>query len=479
MDVSGWHRSFPDGAYCRKVSYRMIRGMKLGRKAILVSVLAVGIGTTPARAETILGALALAYANNPTINAQRASLRATDESVTIAKSGLRPSIYGSANIGKTWADARNRTTLLAPGGFGVTISQTLFDGFATQNNVAAAQASVFAGREGLRNTEQNVLFDAASAYMDVLRDQAIVKLQIQSLEFLNEQVRSERARFDVGESTRTDVAQAEASQASSQAQLSTARASLKSSIAIYRQVIGKDPANLQQPTGVERLLPHNLNSAVNIAFAEHPAILAARYLVNQADWSVKSAESSLLPQVTLNGSANRGYADTFHGGLMTDSASVTATLTVPIYQGGAARGQVRQSKETLGQRWIEVDQSVDSVRAAVVSAFSQLESAKNNVSANEEQVRAANLALQGAVEERNVGQRTTLDVLNTQQAVINGQLRLVSSRRDVIVAGYAVLSAIGRLDSQHLNLAVAQYDPVEHYNAVEDKWFGLRTPDGR
>ncbi|MCB1460858.1 MAG: TolC family outer membrane protein [Nitratireductor sp.] len=464
----------------------MKRCTKLSRKALLVSVLAAGLGAAPANAESIKEALGLAYANNPQINASRASTRAVDENVPIAKSGLRPSVNGSAYIGKSWSNvngsptaALNRTNTLSPGGFGVTISQTLFDGFATQNNVAAAQAAVFASRESLRNTVQNVLFDAASAYMDVILAQAVVNLRAKSLEFLNEQVRSERARFDVGESTRTDVAQAEASQAGATAQLTAARASLKSAVAVYRQVIGKDPANLSRPSGVDRLLPHGLQRSVDIALQEHPAILASKYLADQADWNVKSAESSLLPQVKLNGSATRSYNDSFHGGAVTDSASVTATLTVPIYQGGAVHGKIRQNKETLGQRWIEVDQTVDSVRAAVVSAYSQLEAARDSVQANETQIRAANLALQGAVEERNVGQRTTLDVLNTQQSVINAELELVSARRDVIVAGYALLSAVGRLDVEHLGLAVARYDAADHFNAVQDKWFGLRTPDGR
>ena len=432
-----------------------------------------------AHAETIAEALALAYANNPTINAQRAATRAVDENVPIAKSGMRPTVSASADISKSWSDDSLRgVTHLTPGGFGIAISQSLFDGFKTRNNVEAARAAVQASRETLRNTEQNVLFDAASAYLDVIRDQAIAGFRAQSLEFLNEQVRSERARFQVGESTRTDVAQAEARQAAAVAQLNAARAQLQSSIAVYRQVIGKEPHKLRGPAGVGNLVPGQLQRALDIAFAEHPAILATKYLVDQADWNVKSSESDLLPRVTLDGSASRRYNSSQHGQI-TDNAQITATLRVPIYQGGRVSATIRQNKETLGQRWIEVDQTVDSVRAAVVSAYSQLEAAKASVVANQSQLRAAQLALQGAVEERNVGQRTTLDVLNTQQDVISAQIAQASSQRDVIVAGYALLSAVGRLNSDQLRLAVAKYEPVEHYEAVVDKWFGLRTPDGR
>ncbi len=436
------------------------------------------LASGPALGETIDQALALAYANNPTINAQRAETRAVDENIPIAKSGLRPSVFGNADIGQTLVHANGRDNSLTPGGFGVTLSQALFDGFRTQNTVAAAQASVYASRERLRNTVQNVLFDGASSYMDVIRDQAVAGFRAQALEFLNEQVRSERARFDVGESTRTDVALAEARQAGAVAQLNSAQAQLQSSIAVYRQIIGVLPRKLKVPGGVDRYLPSAVEPSLVIAFAEHPAILATRYAVDQAEWNVKTAESDLLPRVDLEGGVNRRYNQTFHGQI-TDSASVTARLTVPIYQGGRVSAQVRQNKETLGQRWIEVDATTDQVRAAVVSAMAQLDAARASVIANESQASAAQLALQGAVEERNVGQRTTLDVLNTQQDVLTAQISLAASRRDVVVAGYALLSSIGRLDPDRLKLAVARYEPQEHYNAVVDKWYGLRTPDGR
>ncbi|MFZ1814100.1 MAG: TolC family outer membrane protein [Rhizobiaceae bacterium] len=441
------------------------------------------LGPTAAGAESISEALALAYANNPTINAQRAATRAVDENIPIAKSALRPQVSGNADIGKSWTETNiglnaGRTITLQPGGFGVTISQALFDGFKTRNNVEAARAAIYASRETLRNTEQNVLFDGASAYVDVIRDQAVAAYRAQSLEFLNEQVRSERARFQVGESTRTDVAQAEAQQAAAVAQLNGARAQLQSSMAVYRQIIGKDPQKLKNPAGVGKLVPSQLQRALDIGFAEHPAILATKYLVDQADWNVKSSESDLLPRVTLDGAVNRRF-DSSVNGQVTNAAQITARLTVPIYQGGRVSAQVRQNKETLGQRWIEVDQAVDNVRAAIVAAFSQLEAAKASLVANDTQLRAAQLALQGAVEERNVGQRTTLDVLNTQQQVITAQISAAASRRDVIVAGYALLSAIGRLNAGQLNLAVAKYEPEEHFTAVVDKWYGLRTPDGR
>lgn len=435
-------------------------------------------------ADTINSALASAYNNNPTLNAQRAATRAADENIPIAKSGYRPTITANANIGLSRTVANNGSPLIAatktsltPRGFGVVINQTLWDSYLTQNNVNAAEAAVSASQQALRNSEQNILFNGASAYLDVLRDRSIVAFQSKNLEFLNEQVRSEQTRFDVGEATRTDVAQARASRAAAQASVSLAAANLKSSEAIYRQIIGKDPRELSPVQGVDKIIPNSTGKGIAIAQSEHPAIKSTEFLVDQAIYNVKAAESGLLPRVDLQAQASRNY-ETNSPDIDATNQSVTATLSVPIYQGGAQSGQVRQNKETLGQRRIQVDESVDSVRAAVVSAYSQYEGAKASLAANQEQLKAARLALEGAVEERKVGQRTTLDVLDTQTQVINAQIALANSNRDLKVAGYAILSAVGRLNAKNLGLNVAIYKPQIHKEAVEDKWFGLRTPSG-
>ena len=240
------------------------------------------------------------------------------------------------------------------------------------------------------------------------------------------------------------------------------------------------------PQPLSKLLPNNLSSAIALSETQHPAILATQQLVDAAAYSVKSAEGSLLPQISASAGVTSSYRNSLPGvGLSgasdgtTNSASIGATLTVPIYQGGRASAQIRQSKESLGQARIEVDVSRDQVRNAVVSAWTQYVAARESVSANREVVSAARLALDGVIEERNVGQRTTLDVLNAQADVISAQINLASSERDVVVASYAILSAAGRLSAQTLGLHVAVYQPQEHYDAVKDKWYGLRTPDGR
>ncbi len=443
------------------------------------------MSATGARAETIFGALSKAYTHNSSLNSSRAGVRVTDESVAIAKSGYRPTISGGADIDYTSTRSpsgiSSRSTV---GSFGVEIRQTLFDGFQTKNNVAAAEARVRASQESLRNTTQNTLFDAAAAYMNVIRDRQIATLTERNLQSLSEQVRAAQSRFDVGEGTRTDVAQADASRAAAQAQVSSARAQAQNSAAIYRQIVGDAPDNLKGASPLTKLLPKSIDAAYVLAAANHPAIMATQHLVDAAGFSVKSAEGALLPQVSASAGLSRSYRNTDPTGTLSNdgwsnSASIGASLSVPIYQGGREYATVRQSKESLGQARIEVDVSRDQVRAAVAAAWTQYVAAQQLVGANRQVISAAQLALNGVVEERNVGQRTTLDVLNAQADVLSAQINLASSERDVVVASYAILSAVGALTPQKLGLNVAVHKPEEHYEAVKDKWIGLRTPDGR
>lgn len=460
--------------------------VSLVRKGLVAIALFSATALYPAvgTAETILGALARAYQNNSALNSARAGVRVTDENVPIAKSGYRPDITGVADINYSANDGTRLTT----GGFGVQINQRLFDGFQTRNTVASAEADVRASFESLRNTELNTLFNAASSYMDVILFRRIVSLREQNLEFLSEQVRAAQSRFEVGEGTRTDVAQANAARATAVAQVADARAQLRSAEGTYRQIVGQDPGRLSSASPLARLLPNSFDQAVAIAAADHPAILATEHLVDSAVFSVKVAEGALLPQLNAQASVSRDYRSISGGGAdvgaaagsdWETSATIGANLTVPIYQGGRLSAQVRQSKESLGQARIEVDVQRDQVRNAVTSAWAQYTAALEGVSAARESVSAAQLALSGVIEERNVGQRTTLDVLNSQADVINAQINLANFEREVVVGSYAILSAIGWLTVDRLNLQVARYNPKEHYRAVKDKWYGLRTPDGR
>ncbi|WP_280514903.1 TolC family outer membrane protein [Aureimonas sp. ME7] len=465
---------------------------------ILATLSAVLLGATAdiASAETLRAAMAKAYANNQDLNAARAQLRATDENVPQARSGLRPTVNGvataQANRSKTTYGDNIRKQYGRTGALvaGIQINQVLFDGFQTPNNVNAAQAQVRAAQKNLDNTVQDTLLSTVTVYMNVRRDREIAAFRRQSLAFLNEQVRAAQARFDVGEGTRTDVAQAQSEQALATALLNTALAQVASSEAQYLDVVGDPPTQLDAGTPPNsKAIPTSIASAIRVAEDQHPAILATQFTVDAASFEVKSAEGQRLPTVSLQGEVNNTYALSDQDpdpanlpGVVTQNevaGTVTAQLTVPIYQGGLVSSRVRQAKEVLSQRRIQVDGVRDQVRSAVASAWAQRQAADANVQGYSAQVAAAQLALNGVVEERNVGQRTTLDVLNAQSDVITAQILLAGAQRDTIVAAYTLASAVGSLLPERMALAVDRYEPEEHYQAVQDKWFGLRTPDGR
>lgn len=463
-----------------------------GSRVVAFASTAFVISTAlPAYSQTLDQALTSAYTSNPTLNSQRAGTRATDEYVPIALSGYRPQIFGSAYVGMQWAENRVTTTGLNgasanvisssktyPSGVGITISQTIYDGLKTANSVRSAESQVRGQRELLRNTEQLVLLDAATAYMNVLQNSALVELQKQNLQALREELRAARDRFSVGEITRTDVAQAEASVANAESELALAESNLTTSNAVFYQVTGLRATKLSPGRPIDGLLPKSLPKAVDLGLSRHPAVKAAQFAVDAAMANVKVAESALSPQVSLNGSAASDYNSTLNVERST-SAAVALNLTVPIYQGGAEFATIRQSKELLGQNRIEVDVNREQVRANVVQYWGALQAAKAAIESAQASVAANEIALRGVREEWRVGQRTTLDVLNAQTALFNSRASLVIAQRDRVVASYAVLSASGDLSSTKLGLKVATYNPTVHYNQVRDAWFGVRTPGGQ
>ncbi len=442
------------------------------------------------QAQTMEAALSRAYSGNPTLNAQRASLRATNESVPQALSGYRPKITASADIGASITEsdvpAKNTTrgvhnnslSRTGPRGGGLQIDQNIFDGGKTRNSVSQAESQVLGARATLRNTEQNVLLDAATSYMNVLRDTAILSLNRNNVEVLEEQLRQTRDRFQVGEVTRTDVAQAEARLSSARSQAILAESNLKTSIARFRQNVGIEPKQLAPGRPIENLLPKSLPAALDVALSGHPSIIAALHGVDAAELQVKVAEADLYPVFGVRGLVQQRYDSTYYGDNRT-TASVVGTLTVPIYEGGQVYSRTRQAKETAGQRRIDVDTQRDTVRAAVVSAWGGLEAAKAQIIAAQAQVQAAETALAGVREEAKVGQRTTLDVLNAQQELVSARSTLVTAQRDRVVASYSVLSASGRLSGDTLNLKAERYDARKHYDQVKGLLWGTQTPDGR
>jgi outer membrane protein len=456
-----------------------------------VALLIAQIGAAPALADTIEAALVRAYQNNPQLNAQRAQVRSTDENVPQALSGYRPKVAVTASAGYQYADTLTTsggspTQLVRtethgtnpPRSIGATVTQTLFNGQQTANRTRAAESQVSGAREGLRVLEQTVLLSAATTYMDYLRDSAIVEVQKSNVRVLEQTLKQTRDRFNVGEVTRTDVAQSEAQLAAGKTQELTAESNLVTTRSNFRRIIGNEPSNLAPGSPVDRFLPGTLPAAVELSLVENPNVTAAMFGIDVNFLTVKINEGALLPTVSLQASVQQSYETTLFS-QRTFGASAVAQVTVPVYQGGAEYSLIRQSKENLAQQRLNLETTRDSTRANTVTAWGQLEAGKAQVSSAQAQVTASEVALNGVREEAKAGQRTTLDVLNAQQALVNARVALVTAQHDRVVASYAVLNSIGRLSPQVLNLATTTYDPSVHYQQVRDSWFGLRTPDGR
>jgi outer membrane protein len=449
------------------------------------------VGPSPVLADTIEAALVRAYQINPQLNAQRAAVRSTDENVPQALSGYRPRVAITASAGYQYTDTNTtsggspntivRTEIHgtnAPRSVGATVTQTLYNGQQTANRTRAAESQVSGAREGLRVLEQSVLLSAATIYMDYLRDAAIVEVQRSNVRVLERTLKQTRDRFNVGEVTRTDVAQSEAQLAAGKTQLLTADANLVTTRANFRRIIGNEPEALAPGSPVDRYLPGTLTGAVELSLIENPNVTAAMFGIDVNYLQVKVNEGTLLPTVTVQAAVQQSYEQQLTI-FRSFGASAIAQLSVPVYQGGAEYALIRQSKETLAQQRLNLEQVRDQTRANVVTAWGQLVAGKAQVASAQSQVTASEIALNGVREEAQAGQRTTLDVLNAQQALVNARVALVTAQHDRVVASYGVLSALGRMSPQVLKLSTTVYDPSVHYQQVRDSWFGVRTPDGR
>ncbi len=456
------------------------------RSGICLAVVTwVAFAVSSARAESLPEAMAKAYQTNPQLNAERARQRATDENVPQALAGYRPQIIASLSVGlqavrNLLPDNTIQSATLKPWQIGVTVTQVLFNGFKTANSVRVAELQVRSGREALRNVGQGVLLDAVTAYMNVLSNQSLVEAQRANVAFLRETQGITQKRLNAGDVTPTDTAQAEARLNRGLADLNAAEVALAISQATYAQVIGNPPAQLRPAETVDRFGPRTRDDATGLAFREHPAVMAAGFDVDVASTSIRVAESSLMPSITVQGSASHASeTDPTISTLRTDQASVIGQLNQPIYDGGTAASQTRQAKEVASQSRLVLDQVRNQARTAAVGAWVANEGAKIAVAASESEVRAATVALEGVQREATGGQRTTVDVLNSQQDLISAKARLIGALRDRVIASYTLLAAIGRLDVKTLNLNTPDYLPDVHYHQVRDAWHGLRTPSGK
>ncbi len=466
--------------------------MRRARGAVVLAFCAFAPGL---RAETLNGALMRAYEASPVINSSRAGVRALDEKVPQALSGMRP----RANAGAFLGVQQNRmvtkqqdipltdSTLEGPvksiqsGGSvprsaNLTVEQPVFDGFKTLNATRMAETGVFAGRERLRLTEQRVLFNAVSAYMNVLRDTAALRLQENNVAVLAEQLRQTRERYLAGQITLTDIAQAEARLAAGRSLVGQARAALDAAIGAYRQTIGDEPKKLAPGAPVDGLIPKTREEVERIAQAEHPVILAALHDADAADLGIKVIEADFMPKLSIFGNV---FTQTDTAGIYNRNIGgyVGGRLNVPLYEGGLTSSQVREAKEVAGQRRLDAEVARADVIALVRANWGALQAAKTQISAAQTQIAAAERALYGVREEAKAGQRTTLDILNAQQELLNARIGLLFAQRERVVASYAVLSAMGRLSIESLALDEAPYDPAVHFDQIKGLWGGIVTPD--
>jgi outer membrane protein len=469
-----------------------------------VIVWAIGqVGASTASADTLPGALIQAYVNNPQLNSQRAVVRATDEGVPQALSGYKPRVTANGSVGQQYTTGLSKSLFTAgqvgagspligtptyprlgagytPSSVGVTVNQNLYNGLQTSNRTRQAESNTSIARETLRVTEQTILLNAATVYMDLLRDGALLELQRRNVEVLQEQLRQTRDRFIVGEVTRTDVAQAESRLAAGRASVLSAEAQYSRSRATYRQVIGVEPGRLEPGAPIDRLSPSRLPVAIEIARARHPSVGVAMFGIDFAVLQVKINEGTLYPAVNLTGTVQQQWeTDLSRQALQQFNAFVLGQLSVPIYQGGGEYSLIRQAKETVGQKRIDLDTARDAAQANVTTVWGQLEAAKAQILATQAQVASAEIALNGVREEARVGQRTTLDVLNAQQELVNARTALVTAQHDRVVASYNLLAGVGELNLPKLGLNIPLYDPMVHYEQVRDAWAGVRIPDGR
>jgi len=455
--------------------------------AAAVAIALLATSATRVGAETLESALAQAYRNNEQLNAERAAVRAMDESVPQALSDYRPRVNATVDIGRQYIDERGggdqRKATTTPRSLGLSANQTLFNGHQTANRVRTAESQVLAAREVLRVMEQTVLLDAVSAYMDVLRDGALAELQQRNVEALREQLEQTRTRLTAGFVTPTDVAQAQSRLAAARSQLLAAQAAHNGSRADYERVIGTEPGKLAPGRPVDRLSPAILKAAIAVGQARNPSVAAAMLGVDIAQLQTKIAEGALYPTLTLEGNLRRRYDTTPETDVKFpasgNQASIVSRLIIPLYQGGGEYARIRQSKETLGQKRLTVEAIRKLARATIIQSWSQLDASKAQVEAAESQVAAAELAFEGVRREAQAGQRTTFELLNAQQELVSARVAQVTAQRNRVVASYALLAAIGRLSPQALGLPAEIYDPSVHYHQVRDSWFGVRTPDGR
>ncbi len=465
----------------------------LRHTATAAIALAIGFAGAPAGAQSLEEALANTYKSNPELLAQRAALRAVDEQVPRALSQWRPTVQITGNTGA--ARDYNSTTSTVYGANGSRDRQTienqrvrqqglaqlqmvqpLYRGGRSTAELARAEANIQASRAQLSATEQRVLLDAATAYINLARELAVLDLNVNNVQVLQRQLDAARDRFQVGEITRTDVSQAEARLAQAQATRTGSEGNVRSARATYLRVVGDEAGRVAVPA-VPTNLPGSDAEARNLALSANPTVTQARYAHESAGQDVSLIEGEKLPTVNLQADAIRSMDPAGSKGLQRDTVDLLLAVTVPIYQQGLTDARVREAKQTQGQRRTQIDVSQRQVVDDANRAWQQLTTARAQIQSFEAQIRANEIALDGVSQEARVGSRTVLDVLNAEQELLNSRVSLVQSQRDQVLAAFQLLSATGRLTARDLALKVDLYDPTAYSESTRNRWIGTDIPD--
>jgi len=439
---------------------------KSAEAAVLLALL---VATPPASAETLAEALARAYATNPTLESERTSLRSQDEAVAKARAGLRPSLSLDASLSRK-NSVSTTSVATTPTSLTLSLSQTLYRGGRITNGIDLAEVQLLSARARLVTTEQQVLSSVVDAYVNLLRDQAILQLNRYSEQVLKSALKAARDRFQLGAATRTDIAQAESRVSAAAASRIQSEGQWQSSVATYWRILGQAPASIEAPDPLEGL-PETLEATIAIALDESPSLIIAELAAVAADRGIDAANGALLPTVSLSASSKRS-ADLVRWGKTTTSNSIGLSVSMPLYQGGAEYASIRSAKQSRSEALIDTDAARRQVETKVTQAWHHLATARAAIYSRSDQVRASEVALDGVRQEEAVGARTLLDVLNAQKDLQDARVLLVTSRRDEIVASYALLSAMGRLTAASLGLQIRLYDPTDHYLEVRNAWIG-------
>lgn len=445
-------------------------------KKYVLPIVAMGVlACSAARAETVFEALSEAYRSNPDLQAQRAYLRSVDENVAIAKSGYRPNIaltgqYSNSNTNNSLNSDEEGS---ASHTLAATISQPIFSGFSTVNSVKSADSAARAAQHNLSEYEQSVFLQASEAYLNVVRDKAIVDLQKNNEKLLKKQLEETQERFNVGELTRTDVAQSKSSYSQAVANRISAEGTLQVSKAVYKQVIGKDPQDLIEPENIHTFLPATFDKALSYTLDNNFGILQSKQNLDSKKYAVKANYGSLAPQLAASGSVSKSKNNPKHHGDATgtvDDVVLGVNATIPLYDAGENRAKIRQSKYA---KWQAQEEVMSARRAAVSAITSSWESMVTNdakIKALVDQVSANEIALDGVKKEEALGNRTILDVLDAFQTLLNSQVEVVKARREYYLSAMQVMQAMGKLTAKNLKLNVELYQPKKYYKETRDKW---------